>query len=248
MLVGPRTFVPLSWICKKQGDVSHSSTEAEIIALDTMMRLEGLPALSLWSQLVDSFTGRSVSSERTSDSKLSAYRNYDIISLEFCDWVPPSLPPLNPEGPKLFFVEDNDAVIKMIIKGRSPPLKHVSRTHRTNLDWLFERLREDPAILGRYIHTKLQIADLLTKGSFAVDAWAFLCRLMRLGPPPATHKTHNTASSDKPQVPKTGGRAYDRVIQNMEDFEFFFSSGLLHSGFGYFVFLATYAGRRTEIR
>ena len=33
VLVGPRTFVPLSWFCKKQGAVSHSSSEAEIIAL-----------------------------------------------------------------------------------------------------------------------------------------------------------------------------------------------------------------------
>ena len=44
-LVGPNTFVPLTWICKKQGAVSHSSTEAEIIALDTMIRLEGLLCL-----------------------------------------------------------------------------------------------------------------------------------------------------------------------------------------------------------
>ena len=37
----------------------------------------------------------------------------------------------------LFYVfEDNEAVIKMIIKGRSPTLRHVSRTHRVALDWL----------------------------------------------------------------------------------------------------------------
>ena len=51
-LVGPRTFVPLTWICKKQSAVSHSSTEAEIIALETIMRMEGLPILNLWSQIL----------------------------------------------------------------------------------------------------------------------------------------------------------------------------------------------------
>ena len=35
-------------------------------------------------------------------------------------------------------MEDNDAVIKMCIKGRSPALRHVARTHRINLDWLSE--------------------------------------------------------------------------------------------------------------
>ena len=37
----------------------------------------------------------------------------------------------------LYVFEDNEAVIKMIIKGRSPTKRHVSRTHRVALDWLF---------------------------------------------------------------------------------------------------------------
>ena len=52
-LVGPRTFVPLTWVCKKQGAVSHSSTEAEVISLEAMMRLEGIPALNLWKQVLE---------------------------------------------------------------------------------------------------------------------------------------------------------------------------------------------------
>ena len=42
------TFVPISWMCKKQASVSHSSTESEIISLDTGLRLDGLLALELW--------------------------------------------------------------------------------------------------------------------------------------------------------------------------------------------------------
>ena len=37
----------------------------------------------------------------------------------------------------LYISEDNEAVIKMIIKGKSPTMRHVSRTHRVALDWLF---------------------------------------------------------------------------------------------------------------
>ena len=42
---GSHTFVPISWMCKKQTSVSHSSTESEIICLETGLRLDGLPAL-----------------------------------------------------------------------------------------------------------------------------------------------------------------------------------------------------------
>ena len=52
-LVGPRTYVPLTWVCKQQGAVSHSSTEAEVISLEALMRLEGIPALNLWNQMIE---------------------------------------------------------------------------------------------------------------------------------------------------------------------------------------------------
>ena len=39
-------------MCKKQTLVSHSSTESEIISLDTGLRLDGLPALELWDLIV----------------------------------------------------------------------------------------------------------------------------------------------------------------------------------------------------
>ena len=42
----------LSWMCKKQTAVSHSSTESEIVSLDTGLRLDGLPALELWDLIV----------------------------------------------------------------------------------------------------------------------------------------------------------------------------------------------------
>ena len=49
---GSHTFVPISWMCKKQTSVSHGSTESEIISLDAGLRLDGLPALELWDLIV----------------------------------------------------------------------------------------------------------------------------------------------------------------------------------------------------
>ena len=42
----------------------------------------------------------------------------------------------------------------MIIKGRSPTMSHISRTHRVAFDWLFDRINLDPKIQIKYIDTK----------------------------------------------------------------------------------------------
>ena len=55
--------------------------------------------------------------------------------------------------------EDNEPVIKMIIKGRSPTMRHVSRTHRVALDWLVDRINLDSKIQIKYIDTKNQLAQ-----------------------------------------------------------------------------------------
>ena len=34
---------PISWMCKKRTSVSHSSTESEIISLDAVLRMDGIP-------------------------------------------------------------------------------------------------------------------------------------------------------------------------------------------------------------
>ena len=64
-IFGSHTFVPISCMCKKQTSVSHSSTESEIISLDTGLRLDGLPALELWDLIVSVFGSVSQISDRT---------------------------------------------------------------------------------------------------------------------------------------------------------------------------------------
>ena len=82
----------------------------------------------------------------------------------------------------LYVFEDKEAVIKMIIKGRSPTMRHVSRTHRVALDRLFDRINLDPKIQIKYIDTKNQLADILTKGNFSRDEWNHLLCLFNNQP------------------------------------------------------------------
>ena len=93
--------------------------------------------------------------------------------IENIDTVPSNIQSSRQEA-LLYVFEDNKAVIKMIIKGRSPRMRHVSRTHTVALDWLFDRINLDSKIQIKYIDTKNQLADILTKGSFTRDEWNHL--------------------------------------------------------------------------
>ena len=52
-IFGSRTSVTISWMCKKQTSVPHSSTDSEIISLDAGLRMDGLPALDLWDLVIE---------------------------------------------------------------------------------------------------------------------------------------------------------------------------------------------------
>ena len=96
------------------------------------------------------------------------------------DHVPPSVR-LSSGLAQLFIFEDNEAVIKMCIKGRSPNLRHISRTHRVDLDWLIERIKIDPGVDLKFVGTDEQMADLLTKASFTIPKWKSLLNLHQIG-------------------------------------------------------------------
>ena len=85
----------------------------------------------------------------------------------------------------------NEAVVKMIIKSRSPTMRHVPRTHRVALDWLFDRINLDPKIQIKHVDIRTQLADILTKGNFTCDAWNHLLCLLNIS---------NFSSSSCPQT------------------------------------------------
>ena len=57
---GSRTFVSISWMCKKQTSVSLSSTDSEIIPLDAGLRMNGLLALDIWNVVIECYVHRTV--------------------------------------------------------------------------------------------------------------------------------------------------------------------------------------------
>ena len=161
---GSHTLVPISWMCKKQTSVSHSSTESEIISLDAGLRLDGIPALDLWDLIVF-VLGKIQTPDRTGQPVVNCDKDHGpnkrsqgmINVLRNIDCVPSNVQFSHQEA-LLYVFEDNEAVIKMITKGRSLTMRHVSRTHRVALDGLFDRINLDPKIQIKYIDTKNQLA------------------------------------------------------------------------------------------
>ena len=144
---GSHTFVPLSWMCRKKTSVSHSSTESDIISLDAGLRLDGIPAIDLWDLIVAVLHGNTYqSNQERGDPHKSPTRKKihgKIDDLDNVDFIYSNVHFSRKEALLKIF-EDNEAVIRMIIKGRSPTMRHVSRTHRVALHWLFDRINLDP--------------------------------------------------------------------------------------------------------
>ena len=109
--------------------------------------------------------------------KNKSHNKIDVM--QDIDSVPSNVQSANQEA-LLYVFEDNEAVIKIIMKGRSPTMRHVSRTHRVALDWLCDRINLDPKIQIKYIDTKNPLADILTKGNFTRDEWNHLLNLFNI--------------------------------------------------------------------
>ena len=182
-----RTIVPVRGMCKKQTSVSHSSTEAEQKSLDAGLRMDEIPALDLWDLFIEAFhsspnqfnntkdqvrinSSRNTTSNKHTQNQTKVPTQHDNFELRNVDYVSSNAKSSFFRA-TLYIFEDGEAVIKMIIKGRSPTVRHVSQTHRVALDWLFDRIDLEPKIPIKYVDTKHQLADILTKGNFTRDEW-----------------------------------------------------------------------------
>ena len=127
-ITGSRTFVPVSWMCKKQTSVSHVSTEVEIIPHDAGLRMDGIPALTLRDFVIEVFHSVPI---RTDGPKREPRRNpsavvkpnmHNPIPIKHTNVIPTNIDhiPSNTthSGPSDMqnVTKDNQAVIKMVQK------------------------------------------------------------------------------------------------------------------------------------
>ena len=176
-IVGPNTFAPITASCKKQTCVSHSSTESEIVAAEQAVRTEGLQALAFWEFVVDLLSdthGAKKMTETSGKVELNPYsERFDPVRY-FA-----STRRRGPTVTDLIIAEDNQAVIKIVQKARSTALRHLPRTHRIDLQWLFE-VCSNPHVCMRYVGTLQQVADLMTKALNKPETWFHLLEIAQI--------------------------------------------------------------------
>ena len=125
-LFGSHTFVHMKWTCKKQTSVSHSSTEAEIISLDAGLRMDSIPALTLWDLVIEVL--HSVPNQTDGPKSEPRGNPSAVVKLNMHNTIPTNVIPTNIDhipsnttnsgsGAMLHVLEDNGAAIKMIIEG-----------------------------------------------------------------------------------------------------------------------------------
>lgn len=113
-ILGPNSWARIARICKSQAAVSHFSTESESVALDHVLRSEGIPVLGRWQ-----FRAENLCEKRGAEGPVGARRT-----------------------PMVLVFEDSEAAIKTTLKKISMVLPHVLRTHRVVFDRLFAFITE----------------------------------------------------------------------------------------------------------
>ena len=129
------------------------------LSRDAGPRMDGIPALDLWDLVIEVLHSTSNQlkksktmcresccvthhQENTPRTKLTLPIQYNDLELCNVDYVSSNVKS-SQFGAVLHIFEDNEAVINMIIKGRSPTMRHSSRSHRVAHDGLFDRINLD---------------------------------------------------------------------------------------------------------
>ena len=81
-IFGSQTFVPQSWMCKKQTAVSHISTESEAMSSDAGLRMDGVSALDLWDLVIEVLHSPSNHTPRAQGDLLQSKHSVKHVPME----------------------------------------------------------------------------------------------------------------------------------------------------------------------
>ena len=145
--------------------------------------MDGLLALELWDLIVSVLGYTSRVSDRSGKPESDDHKHHKshnkIDVMRDIDAVPSNVQSARQEA-LLYVFEDNEAVIKMIIKRQKSYNETRFQNPQSCFDWLFDRINLDSKIQRAYIDTKNQLADIFTKGNITRDEWNHLLNLFNI--------------------------------------------------------------------
>ena len=133
--------------CARNKHRSHTvQRKLRLFFLMQVFRRDGIPALDLWDLVIQVFHSspnklkkskdrvqgnllRNTPSNKHTQNQTKTPIQHDTLELNNVDHVSSNAKSFQ-FGSMLYIFEDNEAVIKMIVKSRSPTMRHVSRTQR----------------------------------------------------------------------------------------------------------------------
>ena len=230
VIVGPNTYFPPNAFSRKQTVTSMSSTEAEVVAANQSMRVEGIPILALFEQLKifrqDGDTARGDAVPQIVqkgilakiDREIDEIRNGNVESgISVADIT--GLVAHFPEFYRIKVMEDNQATITIMANGKSQGMTHAFRTQPVSFRWLKQQFE-----LGQFdlvnINTHCQVADILTKPFTQPMKWSHAQRLLSVQPAwkPAAAPEKAAPCADADNDPgdgdprRQGGGEIDRML------------------------------------
>ena len=176
-----RTFVPMVE-CARNRLQFQTALQKLRLSFDARLRMDGIPVLDLWDSVIDVFHSspnptkpkhvtkprRNLSATIQPNLRKQISTKHTDLDLTNIDHVPSKRNAFWSQC-FVYVFEDNESVMTIILKCRSPTMRHVSRTDRIALDWFFNRFNFDSQIQIRYIDIKHHFVDILTKGNCTHD-------------------------------------------------------------------------------
>ena len=188
-IFGSHTFVPISWMCKKQTSVSHSSTESEIISLGAGLRLNGIPALDLWDLIVAVLHGSTYQSNQEQRDPCTNQREvravpHTIHNRKQSQRVINDLDNVDFISSNVQFFASRSFVVYLWRQRSSDQDEYKWDMVPEPTEMLLIGFSKEsiwtPKSKSNSLTPKKQIADILTKGNFTRDEWNHLLYLFHI--------------------------------------------------------------------
>ena len=123
--------------------------------------MEGIPAMNLWDTIVDT-----LHSSSRYEATPSLFIKLEILThqnhLETLIVLCTSECAIIQHASFIVHLPRQRSCNKQVNKCRSLTLRHVSRTHRVDFDWLYDRINLDSMIQIKYVNATQLLADILT--------------------------------------------------------------------------------------